>query len=137
MKKTITIVILGILLVLPGTLWAEGPSSPEKGPLVSPSTLDTSDALKKLVTSTLVIIVLGAAAIYVTKRVMPKVNSAMGRDIKVVETMRLGPRKQVFVIKVGSRKLLIGGGGETITFLADVTESLAEAAAHREDAKDE
>jgi flagellar biosynthetic protein FliO len=138
MKKTINTFLLGIILILPGAVWAEGPSSPEGNKLVGQNVLDTSEALRKLVTSTLVIIVLGGAAIYLAKRVMPKVNSAMGREIKVIESMRLGPKKQVYVIKVGSRKFLIGGGGESITYLADVTESLAEAVkAHREDAKNE
>lgn len=123
MKKSIVILIVGIILMLPVSLWAEGTAS-SGTPAIGENTLDTREALQKLVTSTLIIIVLGGAAIYLAKRVMPKVNAAMGKEIKIVESLRLGPRKQLHIVRVGNRMLLVGSGGETVAFLADVTEAM-------------
>jgi flagellar biogenesis protein FliO len=91
---------------------------------------DSSQALRTLVTSTVVILVIGVGAMYLAKKVMPKVSAAMGKELRVVESISLGPRKHVYVVKVGTRKLLIGGANEAVTFLADVTEALGESQKH-------
>ena len=134
MKKTAAIFLLGMLLVLPCVLKAAAPTSPDENKPVGQNTLDTSEALKKLVTSTLLIIVLGAAAVYLARRIMPKVNAAMGKELKVIESIRLGPGRQVHMIKVGSRRLLIGSAAESVTYLADVSGELPEAQRPQEEA---
>jgi flagellar biosynthetic protein FliO len=124
MKKTIIVPIFLLVLAFPVlTARAEGSTGLEN---LGKNTLDTGDALKSLVTSILVIIVLGVAAVYVAKKVMPKVSAAMGKELRVVESINLGPRKQVYVVKVGTKKLLIGAASESVTFLADVTEAMRE-----------
>jgi flagellar biogenesis protein FliO len=40
-----------------------------------------------------------------------------------VETTHLGPRKGIHLIQVGTRRLLIASTDETITMLAEVTDS--------------
>jgi flagellar biogenesis protein FliO len=124
MKKTTVIPILLLVLALPMlAAQAEGSAGLEN---VGLNTLDTSDTLKMLVKSTLMIIVLGVVAVYVARRVMPKVGAAMGKELKVVESINLGPRKQVYVLKVGTKRLLVGAASESITYLADVTEATRE-----------
>ncbi len=126
MKKTIVIPIILLVLALPMlALGTEGSPGLEN---VGQNTLDTGDALKTLVTSILVIVVFGVAAVYVAKKVMPKVSAAMGKELRVVESIGLGPRKQVYILKVGSKKLLIGAANESITFLADITEATSQPA---------
>ncbi len=77
----------------------------------------------KMMLSIVVVIVLGAAVIYVSKKLLPKISNLPGKQIRVVETNHLGQRKALHLIQIGSRRLLIGSTNETITILADVTES--------------
>ncbi|HSV27531.1 MAG TPA: flagellar biosynthetic protein FliO [Sedimentisphaerales bacterium] len=133
MKKTAAIVLLGTLLVLPCAVQAAAPTSPEEESIIGQHALDTSEALKTLVTSALLIIVLGAAAIYLARRIMPKVNAAMGRELKVIESIRLGPGRQVHIIGVGSRRLLIGSAAESVTYLTEVSSGQPDAARPRQE----
>jgi flagellar biosynthetic protein FliO len=123
-------VVLILVWSLGGVVQAAQAESPATGEAqtVGQNTLETSDALGKLVTSTLAIIVLGVVAVYVVKRVMPKVSSAMGKELRVIESMSLGPRKQIHIVKVGRRKLLVGSGTDSVTCLADVTDALPDGA---------
>jgi flagellar biogenesis protein FliO len=77
----------------------------------------------KMLVSIVVVIVLGAAVIYVSKKLLPKIANLPGKQIRVVETNHLGQRKALHLIQIGSKRLLIGSTNETITMLADVTES--------------
>jgi flagellar biosynthetic protein FliO len=86
----------------------------------------------KMLVSILVVTVLGAAVVYLSKKLLPKISNLPGKQIKVVETSHLGPRKTIHLIQVGSRRLLIGSTSETITMLADVTNSVQSFAAELE-----
>jgi len=72
----------------------------------------------------LFVIVLGVGAIYVSRRLLPRIINAPGKKIRVVETAHLGPKKAVHVIEVGNRRFLIGSTAENITRLADITDDL-------------
>ncbi len=61
--------------------------------------------------------------VYVSKKLLPKISNLPGKQIRVIETHHLGPRKSIHLIAAGSRRLLIGSTSETITMLADVTDS--------------
>lgn len=67
------------------------------------------------------VIVLGAAAIYVSKKLLPKIANRPSKEIRIVETVHLGPRKAVHLIEVGKRRFLIGSTNESIRELAEVT----------------
>lgn len=69
----------------------------------------------------LFVAVLGAAAFYVSKKLLPKITNLPGKEVRVVETVYLGPRKAVHVLEVGSRRFLVGSTNENITKLADIT----------------
>ncbi|RKY08475.1 MAG: flagellar biosynthetic protein FliO [Planctomycetota bacterium] len=75
----------------------------------------------------LLVIVLGAAAIYLSRKVLPGFTQLSGKRVRVVETVHLGPRKALHLVRIGNRQLLIGGTNENITRLADVTDALSEA----------
>jgi flagellar biogenesis protein FliO len=66
---------------------------------------------------------LGAGTFYVSKKVLPKVTNAPGKEIRVRETACLGPRRALHLVEVGNHKLLIGSTSDSITALADVTDS--------------
>jgi flagellar biogenesis protein FliO len=75
-----------------------------------------------------VIAILVAAAVFFAKRVFPRmgVMKSAGREIEVVEAAHLAPRRTVFLLRVGSRKLLVGSAREALTNLGDVTDALQE-----------
>jgi flagellar biosynthetic protein FliO len=83
--------------------------------------LNTGELFFKMMLSVLLVIGLGAAAIYISKKLLPKIANLPGKEIRVIETVHLGPRKTVHLLQVGNRRLLIGSTGESITKLADVT----------------
>ena len=74
----------------------------------------------KMMVSVLFLIALGAAAIYVSKRFLPKITNLPGKEIRIAETVHLGPRKAVHLLEVGERRFLIGSTNENITRLADL-----------------
>ena len=81
-----------------------------------------SDLLRAI----LFVVVLGAAAVYASRKLLPKITNLPGKEVRVVETVYLGPRKAVHLLEVGSRRLLVGSTNENITKLADITDELAE-----------
>lgn len=75
-----------------------------------------------IIRAVLFVAVLGAAAFYVSKKLLPKITNLPGKEVRVVETVYLGPRKAVHVLEVGSRRFLIGSTNENVTKLADITD---------------
>jgi flagellar biogenesis protein FliO len=76
----------------------------------------------KMLVSVLVVAGLGAGVVYVSKKLLPKISNLPGKQIRVIETHHLAPRKSIHLIAAGSRRLLIGSTNDTITMLADVTD---------------
>jgi len=76
------------------------------------------------------VIVLGAAAIYVSRKLLPKIAARPGREIRIVETVHLGPRKAVHLIEVGKRRFLIGSTNENVRKLAEVTPGFPDLSEH-------
>ena len=86
----------------------------------------TGELFFKMMFSVLLIVVLGAAAIYVSKKFGTRITNLPGKKIRVIETVSLGPRKAVHLLKIGNQRLLIGSTTESITKLADVTDACSE-----------
>jgi flagellar biosynthetic protein FliO len=74
-----------------------------------------------MMASVVLIVVLGAGAIYGSKRLAGKFANLPGKRIKIVETAHLGPRKAVHLLRIGDRCLLIGSTNDNISKLADLT----------------
>ena len=89
---------------------------------------DTQYLFFKMMVSVLFLVALGAAAIYVSKRLLPKITNLPGKEIRIAETVHLGPRKAVHLLVIGNRRLLIGSTNENITRLADLTSPAAASA---------
>ena len=73
------------------------------------------------------VVILGVAAVYVSKKFLPKLTHASGKRVRVIETIHLGPRKTVHLLQVDDKQLLIGSTSDSITKLADVNVSSAQA----------
>jgi flagellar biosynthetic protein FliO len=66
------------------------------------------------------VIGLGAVAFYLSKRALPRVVKAGGKEIHVLETTYLGPRKALHLVEVGRQRLLLASTSESVTMLARV-----------------
>jgi flagellar biosynthetic protein FliO len=86
----------------------------------------TRELFFKFMVSVLFLTALGAAGIYISKRFLPKITNLSGKEIRITETVHLGPRKAVHLLEVGERRFLIGSTNENITRLADLTSTLTE-----------
>ena len=73
----------------------------------------------------LIVIALLVAVLSLSKRVMPKLGKNTGKEIKIIETTMLGPRKYLHVIKVANQRLLLGSTNDRITMLAHLVDDLA------------
>ena len=75
----------------------------------------------RAVLAVLFVLALLIAAIYVSKKLLPRITNLPGKEIRIVETVHLGPRKAVHLLEIGNRRFLIGSTNENITKLADLT----------------
>jgi flagellar biosynthetic protein FliO len=86
----------------------------------------TRELFYKMMFSVLLVVVLGAAAIYISKKYGARITKLPGKKIRIIETVHLGPRRAVHLLEAGNKQLLIGSTTESITRLADVTDALYE-----------
>ena len=87
---------------------------------------DNGALLWRMMVSVGIVGVLAIAAFYVSKRVLPKVTHTKGKEIHVIETTFLGPRKMLYLVQVGHQKLLVGSTNETIATLAHIDDAWLE-----------
>ena len=80
-----------------------------------------SELFFKMILSILFVAILGTAAIYVSRKFLPHTGLS-GNEMKIIETVHLGPRKKIHLLKIGDRRFLISSTAEHITKLADVTD---------------
>jgi flagellar biosynthetic protein FliO len=81
----------------------------------------------RMMLSVALVVGLGAGMVYLSKRFLPKVVNAPGKEIRIRETAYLGPRKALHLVEIGGRRLLIGSTNDSITSLADVTDTWLDA----------
>lgn len=86
----------------------------------------TRELFFRFMVSVLFLVALGAGGIYISKRFLPKITNLSGKEIRIVETVHLGPRKAVHLLEIGERRFLIGSTNENITRLADLTSAFTE-----------
>ena len=80
----------------------------------------------KMIQAVLIVCVLGFAAIYISKKFLPKITNRPGKKIHIAEVLHIGPKKSLHLIEVDKRRLLIGSTSENITLLADLTDSFSD-----------
>jgi flagellar biogenesis protein FliO len=92
----------------------------------------TRELFYKMLASAALVIALGIAAVYISKKLLPRISNLPNKKIRVIETTHIAPRKVLHLIQVGTRRLLIASTNETIAMLADVTDSATDFAAQLE-----
>jgi flagellar biogenesis protein FliO len=103
-------------------LFAKDPNVPQQ----RGNGVTSAELFVKMMLSVLLVVALGVAAVYISRKVLPRINNLPGKQICILETAHLGPRKAVHLVKVGAQKLLIGSTHESITTLANVTDALTD-----------
>jgi len=83
----------------------------------------------RAVLAVLFVLALFVAAIYVSKKLLPKITNLPGKAIRIVETVHLGPRKAVHLLEIDNRRFLIGSTNENVTKLADLSSDLMDLSA--------
>ena len=83
----------------------------------------------RAVLAVLFVLALFIAAIYVSKKLLPKISNLPGKEIRIVETIHLGPRKAVHLLEIDNRRFLIGSTNENVTKLADLGSGLTDLSA--------
>lgn len=82
----------------------------------------TSELYVKMALMVLFVVCFGAAAMYLSKKLLPRFTNLPGKRIKVIETVHLGQRRSIHLLKIGEQEILIGSTNETISKLADITD---------------
>jgi len=91
-------------------------------PFKKPTSFENNELLNKFIFSILLVIALGAIAFYLSKKFGSKITKLSGKKIKIIETIYLGQRKTLHLVKIKNREILIGSTNENISMLADVTD---------------
>lgn len=71
--------------------------------------------------------IIGVGAWFVCRKFSCGWSGGGGQLIRVGETVRMGPRKALHLIRVGKKTFLVGSGADSFCLLADVSDSVAAA----------
>jgi flagellar biogenesis protein FliO len=74
----------------------------------------------------LFVAIIGAGAWFLLKKMPARLGTYRSKHITVTETASLGPRKQLHIVQVGSKRFLIASTVENIRLLSDVTGELGD-----------
>ncbi len=85
--------------------------------------LGNGELFFKMMLSVGLVLGLGGAALYLSKRVLPRVTQRDGKEIHILETACLGPRKALHLVEVGGQRLLIASTSDHVTMLTTVNEA--------------
>ena len=80
----------------------------------------------QMLAAVIVILVLGAVALVVIKKFIPRLAVSTGKKISVVETIYLGPRLSVHLVKVAGQRFLLSSTRDRISMLAEVAGAVGE-----------
>lgn len=105
---------------------AAGPQDSAGTWLSDPNGLLSADhgVTRELILRTLVslgiVVGLGVAAAYAIRRWGPRLSRIQGKQIRVIETTALGPKKALHIVEVGRQRFLIGSTSEQVTLLSPI-----------------
>ncbi len=86
----------------------------------------TKELLHQMIALVFVILVLGVGCMVIFRKVLPRLKTAGGgKKVRVLERVYLANRQSVWLMEVGTRKLLVASGRDGVQLLKDVTEGFA------------
>jgi flagellar biosynthetic protein FliO len=80
----------------------------------------------RMMLAVILVLALGIGVYYVSKKLGSKIINLPNRQIKLVETLYMGSRKALHLIKVGNKNIIIGTTPTTITRIADLDRSISD-----------
>jgi flagellar biosynthetic protein FliO len=134
--KVIWIILIAGCLALPG--WCAGdansvdtsksvqttPLTPWKGFGTPNDKLPKqTDLFRQFATAIGFVAVLGIGAYYVSRRWGPRWNPARGRHLRIIESIGLGPHRQIHLLEVDGRRLVVGSTAQAIGLIAEVSKT--------------
>ncbi len=99
----------------PGTLWNDSESKTSRQD-------DPGKLLRQFATSIGLVLLLGAAAYFLSRKFGARLTMPRGRHIRVIESIALGTNRQIHLVEVGRRRILVGSSPQSIRLIADVGE---------------
>lgn len=75
----------------------------------------------RLITSFAVVLFLGVVGVFVGRIFLKRTRMATQGEkvLRIVDALPLGPKKQIYVVEVQGRRLVVGAGPESITLLSE------------------
>jgi flagellar biosynthetic protein FliO len=100
------------------------PSTPWKGFGVPNDKLPKqTDLFRQFATAIGFVVVLGIGAFYISRRLGPRWNPARGRHLRIIESIGLGPHRQIHLLEVDGRRLVVGSTAQAIGLIAEVSQT--------------
>jgi len=87
---------------------------------------DLGGSVWQMIGIVVIIAVLGVGGLWMVRKYGPRIQQRRGRHISVMETACLGPNKNIHLLRVGNRDLLVSSTREHVSMLADVTGAVGE-----------
>lgn len=81
---------------------------------------DNSSPLWQMLAASVVILALGGIGLVITKKFLPRMASRGSKKISIAETLHLGPKKAVHLLKVGTEFFLISDTRQGLSLLGKV-----------------
>ena len=104
-----------------GTAWWSDPNG-----LLSEDRGVTGGLVLKTVVSLVFVLGLGVAAAYGLRRLGPRFGRIQGKEIRVVETTALGPKRALHIVEAAGQRFLIGSTPDHVTLLAPLSSPLTQ-----------
>lgn len=97
----------------PSTSWKGFGSATDKLP-------KQTDLFRQFATAIAFVVVLGVGAFYVSRRLGPRWNPSRGRHLRIIESIGLGPHRQIHLLEVDGRRLVVGSTAQAIGLIAEI-----------------
>ncbi|MFA5423427.1 MAG: flagellar biosynthetic protein FliO [Phycisphaerae bacterium] len=131
--KSLALYTAALLLVWQGLTFAaepNAPAAPAKQNIITArepnfaigqnQRIETGEIYWRMMLAILLVIILGSAAYYVSKKLGSRIVNQPNRRMKLVETLYLGSKKSLHLIKIGQREIIVATTPTAISSIADL-----------------
>lgn len=122
-----TVIIIAVCVLLIVGIWVSSFTYTEKS---SSELVDSTGWMISVFLKLLLVIMLIIGAAIVAKRWMSGAVQGKTRQMQVIETLPLNPKRALHIIKVGNQTLLIGATDQNITLISELDLAEPEASFH-------
>jgi len=98
----------------------------DTGALPTLSDRDRPNVFGQMLVYVVVILALGAGVVFAAKRYFPRTSNAASSKLRVVDSVHLGPRKQLHVLEVGAQRFLLASCRDSVAMISELKSSFSE-----------